>query len=83
MMNDFYKDICLRTVELARTTGQFLRASRELEIPDTESKGKNDFVTKFDKEAEARLVAALMVILPEAGFIAEEDTSNTRGERFN
>ena len=82
-MSNFYKDICLNTVDVARETGMFLRAARRNETPDAESKGKNDFVTKFDKEAEARLVAALSEILPEAGFIAEENTSDKRGDRYN
>lgn len=82
-MSNFYKDVCLKTVAVARETGLFLRNARLNETPDTESKGKNDFVTKFDKEAEARLVVALSDILPEAGFIAEENTSDKRGDRYN
>jgi len=48
-----------------------------------EKKGKQDFVTQVDKEAEVILVSGLSPILPEAGFIAEEGTSNKKGESYN
>jgi len=47
------------------------------------SKGKMDFVTVVDKEAERRLVKGLNKILPESGFIAEEGTSDKKGRRWN
>jgi len=40
-------------------------------------------VSYVDKESERRIVAALQVLLPESGFIAEEGTTTKRGERFN
>ncbi len=52
----------------------------DLEI---EEKGKQDFVTQVDKEAEIILVAGLSKLLPEAGFITEEGTSNKKGETYN
>ncbi len=58
-------------------------AGKNLTWNQIESKGTNDFVTEIDKGAEERLVAALSKILPEAGFIAEEQTSSKRGEIFN
>jgi myo-inositol-1(or 4)-monophosphatase len=78
-----YKDLCLSTVEIARLTGRFIREARESHAPESENKGKNDFVTKFDKEAEARIVNALSELLPDAGYIAEENTSDKKGETFN
>ena len=78
-----YKNLCLATAELARETGLFIRTERENAGIEVESKGKNDFVTQFDKEAERRLVAGLEKLLPESGFIAEESTSTKKGQRFN
>ena len=78
-----YKNLCLAAAELARETGLFIRTERENAGIEVESKGKNDFVTQFDKEAERRLVAGLEKLLPESGFIAEESTSTKRGQRFN
>lgn len=78
-----YKLITQKVAELARETGAFIKEGRDTTPIDIETKGKNDFVTKFDKEAEVRIVTALKEILPEAGFIAEENTSDKRGDRFN
>lgn len=50
---------------------------------DIEIKGKNDLVSYVDKTAEKMLVEGCRDILPEAGFIAEEGTSNVKGERYN
>jgi myo-inositol-1(or 4)-monophosphatase len=43
----------------------------------------HDLVSYVDKESEKRIIAELQKLLPESGFIAEEGTNDTRGERFN
>jgi myo-inositol-1(or 4)-monophosphatase len=48
-----------------------------------EEKGRQNFVTEVDKKAEEILVTGLSALLPEAGFIAEEGTSNKQGEKYN
>ena len=48
-----------------------------------EVKGKNDFVSYVDKTSEKRIVEKLALLLPEAGFIAEEGTSTKKGEIYN
>jgi len=48
-----------------------------------ENKGLHDLVSYVDKESEQRIIAALQVLLPDSGFIAEEGTSDKHGERFN
>ncbi len=78
-----YKSLCLAATEIIRETGLFIRQERENTNIEVESKGKNDFVTQFDKAAEAKLVTALEKLIPEAGFIAEESTSTKKGKRFN
>lgn len=70
--------------ELTETTGKYLaqqvnQVNEEMII----SKARMDFVTEIDKESEIRLVRGLSAILPEAGFIAEEGTSQKKGSRFN
>ncbi|MFO8000634.1 MAG: inositol monophosphatase family protein [Marinilabilia sp.] len=77
------KTICEETVKIARDTGQFVKEYRQKNRPDVESKGRNDFVTQIDKASEERLVEALGNLLPEAGFIAEENTSRKEGQRYN
>lgn len=78
-----YKEICERTVDIARETGLFVKNYRMQNKPDVESKGRNDFVTQIDKASEKKLVEALGRLLPEAGFIAEENTSDKQGETYN
>jgi len=71
-------------VELSRNVGDFIKIeSEKFVLSDIEKKGFNDLVTYVDKHAERMLVDELKKILPEAGFIAEEDQSLERGERFN
>jgi len=48
-----------------------------------EIKGLNDLVSYVDKTAEQKIVTSLQTVLPEAGFITEEKTINTVGERYN
>ncbi|MDI3521088.1 MAG: monophosphatase [Anaerophaga sp.] len=78
-----YREICEKTVEIARETGLFVKNYRLQNKPDVESKGRNDFVTQIDKASEKKLVEALGRLLPEAGFIAEENTSDKQGSIYN
>lgn len=66
-------------IETAKQAGSFIRHEREsFRDSDVEVKGLNDLVSYVDKTAEKIIVDALGLLLPEAGFIAEE---NTRSER--
>ena len=62
--------------------GVILAQSGNITADAVEVKGLHDFVTYVDKEAEQRLVRGLREILPEAGFITEEDTASTKGDRY-
>lgn len=79
-----YKEICFSAIEIVKGAAVYVRERHEqrdgLAI---EEKGRQNFVTEVDKETEKILVAGLSELLPEAGFIAEEGTSNKRGERYN
>ena len=61
-------------VEVIRPVGEYLVEQRVAET-DIEVKGLNSLVSHVDKTAEARLVQGLSVLLPEAGFLAEEGTA--------
>jgi myo-inositol-1(or 4)-monophosphatase len=79
-----YKTVCDQVVELVRETGKYIMSERKsMTSNDIETKGKNDFVTKFDKLSEEHLVKGLGKILPESGFIAEEGTSDKKGDVYN
>lgn len=78
-----YKDICLKVAGLAQNTGRALKTARAKEAPQKESKGRNDFVTRFDKQTEERLIRELSELLPQSGFVAEENSSDKRGVTYN
>lgn len=65
-----------RQVEaVCREAGSFInREKLKVTGQDVEIKGLNSLVSYVDKRAEEILVSGLRKILPEAGFITEEDT---------
>ena len=78
------ENICNKVVDLSKKTGQYIKQQIQiLEVKQVESKGIHDFVTYVDKTSEKLLVEGLTKILPEAGFIAEEKTSQKKGEIYN
>lgn len=78
------KEICDQTIEAVKKAGSYIVAqSKGNTIREIEVKGKHDFVTEVDKSVEEILVLELSKILPEAGFIAEEGTRKTLGEKYN
>jgi myo-inositol-1(or 4)-monophosphatase len=83
-MENTYKDLCLQTCEIARNSGKIMAEERKnFDASKIESKGMHDLVRYVDKESEKRIITELQKLLPELGFIAEEGTNDTRGERFN
>ena len=83
-MEDMFKILCLQTCEIARTSGKIMAEERKnFDVSKIENKGMHDLVSYVDKESEKRIIAELQKLLPESGFIAEEGTNDTRGERFN
>lgn len=79
-MQKLCQDVC----SLTKKTGIFIKEQRQIfSSAKVEVKGKNDFVSYVDKTAEKQLVEGLSLLLPEAGFIAEEGTSTKKGEHYN
>lgn len=61
-----------------------IRNSREaLKKEDVREKRAHDLVTSVDEEAERIFVDRLSELLPEAGFITEEGTRSTQGDRYD
>ena len=76
--------ITKQVVNLSKAVGKFIKQEAEsLNSSDIEEKGIHNFVTYVDKQAEKIIVTELGKILPEAGFIAEEDSSLERSDSFN
>lgn len=75
---------CTDVIDLCKQVGKYLEANvNQLSDDMITVKAHMDFVTQIDKEAERLLVDGLSLILPEAGYIAEEDTSTKVGDRFD
>ncbi len=78
------QNIVNQVIEVAKQAGDFIRQERKSFDPDKiEYKGLNDMVSYVDKNAERIIVEGLRKVLPEAGFITEEKTTTTVGERYN
>ncbi|OFX83824.1 MAG: inositol monophosphatase [Bacteroidetes bacterium GWF2_33_16] len=76
--------ICNQVCSLSKEVGLFIKTERTSNKNiHIEVKGIHDFVTYVDKTAEQKLVDGLSKILPEAGYIAEENTSTKKGEKYN
>lgn len=70
-----HKDICLNVCEIAKKVGAFIAAEREnFSVGMVEIKGHQNFVSHVDKQAERMCVSLLGELLPEAGYITEEQT---------
>ncbi|MDP2175389.1 MAG: inositol monophosphatase family protein [Bacteroidota bacterium] len=67
--------ICADTIPLVIEVGKYIIAQRKtFDNKVVEEKGLNQLVSFVDIEAEKQLVEGLKHIVPEAGFITEEDT---------
>ena len=77
------EDICKKTIFVAENAAEIIRSHIDNADYAIDAKGKNDFVTEIDKKTEKFIVSELMQILPEAGFIAEEKSSQKVGEVYN
>ena len=76
--------LCQDVCNLSKEVGVFIKNEGEkFSFAKVEVKGKNDFVSYVDKTSEKRIVEKLTLLLPEAGFIAEEGTSSKKGEIYN
>lgn len=76
--------ITKQLANLSRAIGSFVKGElKNLNHIKIESKGVNDFVTRVDKQSEERLVKELAKILPGSGFIAEENSSYHKSDRYN
>lgn len=77
-------NLCVQVKNLAAQTGYFiLNEQKRFSSEAIQSKGVHNYVTYVDTSSEEKLVAGLRILLPEAGIIAEEGTTQLKGERFN
>jgi len=71
----FLEEICHKVCEISRNVGKFmLEERRNFSKGKIEKKGSNDFVSYVDKKAEEIIVKQLQTLVPNAGFLTEEET---------
>ncbi len=79
-----YKELIQRVIDIAKTTGQYILNERQQFSADkVESKSFNNLVSYVDKTAEKQIIDALKKLLPESGFIAEEQSDLPRHPHTN
>ena len=77
------EETTLKVVTLAKEVGAFIRQERKtFSYSKVEHKGPSDLVSYVDKESEKQLVAVLRKIIPDAGFITEEQTIGQEQKKF-
>lgn len=83
MRNDWAQALS-EVAELCRSTGAFIRSQRkQVKAGQVEIKALNSLVSYVDQEAERRLVEGLQAIIPEAGFLTEEETIVQERKEWN
>lgn len=79
-LKELTADVCV----IAKQVGVFLREERKVFSSDrVERKDSHDYVSYVDKTAEKMLVKELAGLLPNAGFITEENTVAPSGKELN
>ena len=78
------KTLTENIVRISKLAGDYLLEEiNKISAENIETKSLNSLVTYVDKAAEKILVEHLGNLLPESGFIAEEGTSDKKGETYN
>ncbi len=69
---------------LVTQVGEFILSERQrFQQNSVESKGLNQLVSYVDIEAEKQLVAGLKQLIPDSGFITEENTTDNELKEYN
>jgi myo-inositol-1(or 4)-monophosphatase len=76
-------ELCKEIEKAAKETGHFIMSEAEgFDIEKAERKGFNNFVTHVDRGSERMLVEKLGELIPEAGFIVEENTISKKSTGY-
>ncbi|HEY4788953.1 MAG TPA: inositol monophosphatase family protein [Bacteroidales bacterium] len=78
-----YEFICNHAISVVHDAARFIQTEAKKFSKDrVETKGLHNFVSYVDKTSEQILVEGLQEIVPEAGFITEEETRTPSGEQL-
>ena len=76
--------LCLSVCEITNHVGVFIKEqSSKIKQEAVEEKSLNSLVTYVDKTAEMQLVKELQQLIPDSGFITEENTISLKGKVYN
>lgn len=76
------KELLDKVCALAERVGRFQAEQRRTFSPDkVEAKHSHDYVSYVDRESERLIVPALRELLPQAGFLTEEQTTAQDGQQ--
>lgn len=76
--------MCFEVKDAVKNVGKKIyRKRKSSPALSIEKKGDHDYVTHLDKLAEKILVEKLKILLPSAGFIAEENTIKPSSQKYN
>ena len=79
MKTEALANICQQAIEVIQPVGDFIREQLgKVSEQEVEVKALNSLVSYVDKTAEEKLVAGLQTLIPEATFLTEEETVETR-----
>ncbi len=77
-----YFQLCQDTIRAIERVAKFIQSeSQNFSRDFVGFKGRNDLVTYVDKESEKKLIESLAPLVPEAGFMAEEDHQQFNEEK--
>jgi myo-inositol-1(or 4)-monophosphatase len=83
-MNMDLEKLCLEVAAIAKSVGEYIDKERiNFSVDRVKEKGLHDLVSYVDQEAEKLIVNGLIPLIPEAGFITEEETLSKEGEEYN
>lgn len=75
--------LCTEVQRIAKKAGAFLEEERrKFDRTRVEEKSAHNYVSYVDKTSEKQLIEELSVLLPEAGFIAEEGSGSLTDENY-
>jgi len=76
-------ELCSGIEKTAVETGRYILSEAEkFDSKNIEIKGRNDFVTHVDRDAEKMIIERLGKLLPGAGFLVEENTIPRKDSRY-
>ena len=79
-----YEKLCMEVCRTSKEVGHYIKEeAQKIRSTDIEVKGIHNYVTYVDKTAEERIVEALKPLIPEAGFIVEENTIDKKSNVYN